>query len=137
MTIDYVKDRKAFGQPIFDFQNTRFKLAERKTEAMVPRIFLDRCIDDWSPALDTVTAAMKYWSTEQQCEIVDDCVQLHGGYGYILEYPIARMWVDARIPDIWRRQRDHEGYHCAVAVVGRRERLYLIRWSATTACPRR
>ncbi|HEY1709515.1 MAG TPA: acyl-CoA dehydrogenase family protein [Rhizomicrobium sp.] len=103
MTIQYVKDRKAFGQRIIDFQNTRFKLAEAKTEAMVVRVFLEACIADFMEGrLDAATSAMlKYWSTEQQCAIVDDCVQLHGGYGYILDYPIARMWLDGRITKIY------------------------------------
>ena len=103
MTIQYVKDRRAFGQRVIDFQNTRFKLAEAKTEAMVLRVFLERCIADFmGGTLDAATAAMlKYWSTEQQCAIVDDCVQLHGGYGYILDFPIARMWLDGRITKIY------------------------------------
>jgi long-chain-acyl-CoA dehydrogenase len=103
MTIDYVKGRKAFGQRVMDFQNTRFKLAEAKTEAVVLRIFLERCIADFMAGrLDPATsAALKYWSTEQQCAIVDACVQLHGGYGYILDYPIARMWVDGRVTRIY------------------------------------
>lgn len=103
MTIQYVKDRRAFGQRVIDFQNTRFKLAEGKTEALVLRVFLERCIADFMAGnLDAATAAMlKYWSTEQQCAIVDDCVQLHGGYGYILDFPIARMWLDGRITKIY------------------------------------
>jgi acyl-CoA dehydrogenase len=103
ITIDYVKQRKAFGQRIVDFQNTRFKLAEAKTEAAVLRIFLERCIDDFMQGrLDAATSAMlKYWSTEQQWAIIDDCVQLHGGYGYILDYPIARMWLDGRVTRIY------------------------------------
>jgi acyl-CoA dehydrogenase len=103
MTIQYVKDRKAFGQRVIDFQNTRFKLAEGKTEAMVVRVFLESCIADFMDGrLDAATSAMlKYWSTEQQCAIVDDCVQLHGGYGYILDYPIARMWLDGRVTKIY------------------------------------
>jgi acyl-CoA dehydrogenase len=103
LTIDYVKQRKAFGQRVFDFQNSRFKLAEAKTEAVILRVFLNRCVTDFIDGrLDAATAAMlKWWSTEQQCAIVDDCVQLHGGYGYILDYPIARMWLDARISKIY------------------------------------
>ncbi len=103
MTIQYVKDRKAFGQRVIDFQNTRFKLAEGKTEALVLRVFLERCIADFMDgSLDAATAAMlKYWSTEQQCAIIDECLQLHGGYGYILDFPIARMWVDGRITKIY------------------------------------
>lgn len=103
LTIQYVKDRRAFGQRVLDFQNTRFKLAEAKTEATVLRIFLDRCIGEFMASeLDAATAAaLKYWATEQQCAIVDDCLQLHGGYGYILDYPIARMWTDSRITKIY------------------------------------
>jgi acyl-CoA dehydrogenase len=103
MTITYVKDRRAFGQRVMDFQNTRFKLAEAKTEAVVLHVFLERCIADFMQgSLDAATSAMlKYWSTEQQCAIVDDCVQLHGGYGYILDFPIARMWLDGRITKIY------------------------------------
>ncbi|HUB85138.1 MAG TPA: acyl-CoA dehydrogenase family protein, partial [Rhizomicrobium sp.] len=103
LTIRYVKDRRAFGQRILDFQNTRFKLAEAKTEATVLRVFLERCIGEFMAGeLDASTAAaLKYWSTDQQCAIVDECLQLHGGYGYILDYPIARMWADSRITRIY------------------------------------
>ncbi|HVP84888.1 MAG TPA: acyl-CoA dehydrogenase family protein [Rhizomicrobium sp.] len=103
VTIDYVKERKAFGQRIIDFQNTRFKLAECKTEAKVLRVFLDHCIREFMAGeLDAAMAAMlKYWATEQQVAIVDQCVQLHGGYGYILDYPIAQMWADGRIARIY------------------------------------
>ncbi len=103
LTVQYVKDRKAFGQRILDFQNTRFTLAEAKTEATVLRVFLERCIFDFMDGtLDPATSAMlKYWASEQQNAIVDDCVQLHGGYGYILDYPIAKMWVDGRITKIY------------------------------------
>jgi acyl-CoA dehydrogenase len=103
LTIEYVKERKAFGQRVIDFQNTRFKLAEAQTEAAILRVFLNRCVLQFLDGkLDAETAAMlKWWSTEQQCAIVDDCVQLHGGYGYIVDYPIARMWLDARIAKIY------------------------------------
>lgn len=102
-TIAYTRERKAFGQRVLDFQNTRFRLAEAKTEAAVLRVFLERCIDEFMRGeLDAPTAAaLKWWSTEQQCSIVDDCVQLHGGYGYILDYPIARMWLDSRVAKIY------------------------------------
>jgi len=102
-TTAYVRERKAFGQRILDFQNTRFKLAEARTEAVVLRTFLNRCVLDFIDGrLDAETAAMlKWWSTEQQCAVIDDCVQLHGGYGYILDYPIATMWLDARIARIY------------------------------------
>jgi acyl-CoA dehydrogenase len=103
LTTAYVRERKAFGKAVLDFQNTRFRLAEAKSEAAVLRVFLERCIRDFMEGrLDPQTAAaLKWWATEQQCAIVDDCVQLHGGYGYILDYPIARMWLDSRITKIY------------------------------------
>ncbi len=103
VTTAYVKDRTAFGKPLIDFQNTRFKLAECKTAAQVGRVFLDNCIARFmADGLDDVTAAMaKYWLTEWQCRIVDECMQLHGGYGYMTEYPIARMWTDSRVQRIY------------------------------------
>ena len=99
ITIDYVKERKAFKQRIIDFQNTRFKLADAKTEAVVLRIFLERCLRDYlAGALeDSDAAALAYGAADRQCAIVDDCVQLHGGYGYILDYAVARMWTDGRL----------------------------------------
>ena len=103
VTTAYVKERTAFGKPLIDFQNTRFKLAECKTAAQVGRVFLDNCIMRFmADGLDDVTAAMaKYWLTEWQCRIVDECMQLHGGYGYMTEYPIARMWTDSRVQRIY------------------------------------
>lgn len=103
ITIKYVKERTAFGKPLIDLQNTRFKLAECKTEAHIGRVFLDSCIQRFiAGQLDAVTAAMaKYWLTDCQCRIVDECVQLHGGYGYMTEYPIARMWADSRVQRIY------------------------------------
>ena len=103
ITTRYVKERTAFGKPLIDFQNTRFKLAECKTEAHVGRVFLDDCIERFiAGKLDDVTVAMaKYWLTDSQCRIVDECVQLHGGYGYMTEYPIARMWADSRVQRIY------------------------------------
>lgn len=103
VTTAYVKERTAFGKPLIDFQNTRFKLAECKTAAQVGRVFLDNCIARFmADGLDDVTAAMaKYWLTEGQCRIVDECMQLHGGYGYMTEYPIARMWTDSRVQRIY------------------------------------
>ncbi len=102
-TIRYTKERKAFGQTLFDFQNTRFKLAECKTEAHVARVFIDNCIQRLLEGnLDAATASMaKWWGTEKQCEIVDTCLQLHGGYGYMLEYPIAQMYADSRVQKIY------------------------------------
>ena len=103
ITTRYVKERKAFGKPLLDLQNTRFKLAECKTRAQVGRVFLDNCIErQLAGRLDEPSTAMaKYWLTEMQCQIVDECVQLHGGYGYMTEYPIARMWADARVQRIY------------------------------------
>lgn len=103
MTSDYTKERKAFGQPIIEFQNTAFTLAERKTEAFIARVFVDFCLVQLLAGnLDAVTASMaKWWTTQKQVETVDDCVQLHGGYGYMQEYPIARMYVDSRIQKIY------------------------------------
>jgi len=102
-TIDYVKQRKAFGQAIFDFQNTQFKLAEAKTQATISRIFLNDCLKlVLSRALsDTRAAMVKYWITELQNRIVDDCLQLHGAYGYMSEYKIGRMYKDARVSRIY------------------------------------
>jgi acyl-CoA dehydrogenase len=103
ITTRYAKDRIAFGKPLLDFQNTRFKLAECKTEVQIGRVFLDDCIQRFiAGKLDAVTAAMaKYWLTECQCRVVDQCLQLHGGYGYMNEYPIARMWTDSRVQRIY------------------------------------
>lgn len=102
-TLAYVKQRHAFGQPILHFQNTRFKLAEAYTEAAVLRTFLERCVRRFmTNELDAVEAAMlKDRATDLQCSIVDDCLQLHGGYGYILDFPIARLWCDSRIAKIY------------------------------------
>jgi acyl-CoA dehydrogenase len=102
-TIDYVKERDAFGKKIIDFQNTQFVLAECKSEATVARVFLDHCIERHvNGALDTVTASMaKYWHTDLVGKIVDRCLQLFGGYGYMDEYPISRMYRDARVMRIY------------------------------------
>ncbi len=102
-TLDYVRERKAFGQTVADFQNTRFKLAEIATEITVGRAFVDRCVEDLvAGRLDTATASMaKLWGSEAQGRVVDTCVQLFGGYGYMNEYLIARMYTDARIQRIY------------------------------------
>jgi len=102
-TIDYTKQREAFGQPIHDFQNTRFKLAEAKTQATVARTFVDKLIALMlEDKLDAETAAMaKWWTSDTQCKVIDECLQLHGGYGYMWEFPIARAWADARIQRIY------------------------------------
>lgn len=103
VTVQYVKERKAFGNRLIDFQNTRFKLAERETEARIARVFVDNCIEKvLAGTLDNPTAAMaKWWTTQKQCEIVDECLQFFGGYGYMLEYPIAQMYIDARAQKIY------------------------------------
>jgi acyl-CoA dehydrogenase len=103
ITTKYVKDRTAFGKPLMELQNTRFKLAECKTQAHIGRVFLDSCIERFiAGRLDDVSTAMaKYWLTECQCHVIDECVQLHGGYGYMMEYPIAQMWVDGRVQRIY------------------------------------
>jgi acyl-CoA dehydrogenase len=103
LTIDYVKERKAFGKAIIDFQNTQFELAECKSEATIGRVFHDHCVErHLAGQLDTVTASMaKYWLTDLQNKIVDRCLQLFGGYGYMDEYPISRMYRDARVQRIY------------------------------------
>jgi acyl-CoA dehydrogenase len=102
-TIDYVNGRQAFGKPIGSLQHVRFRLAELKTETQLARVFVDRCIELLAQGdLDVETAAMaKYWTTDLQCKVVDECVQLHGGYGYMREYAIARAFVDARAQRIY------------------------------------
>lgn len=102
-TLKYVKERKVFGQRVMDFQNTRFKLAEAKTKLEVTRAFVDQCLEKHLRGeLDAPTASMaKYWTSQIQCEIVDECLQLFGGYGYMMEYPIARLYTDARVQKIY------------------------------------
>lgn len=103
LTVDYTKTRKAFGGTLFDLQNTRFELADCATITHVSRLFLDDCITRLlAGSLDASTAAMaKYWLAEQQCVVIDRCLQLFGGYGYTTEYPIAQMYADARIQKIY------------------------------------
>lgn len=102
-TIEYVGQRKVFGQSLLELQNTRFKLAECKTVATVARRFVDDCMDKvLRGELDAETAAMaKWWCTQQNCQVIDECLQLHGGYGYMTEYPIARLYVNARVGKIF------------------------------------
>jgi alkylation response protein AidB-like acyl-CoA dehydrogenase len=102
-TLEYVKERTAFGQPIGSFQNSRFRLAEMATEIEIAQTFVDRCVLALNAGeLTAEEAAMaKWWCTELQKRVVDTCVQLHGGYGYMLEYPIARAYADARITTIY------------------------------------
>jgi acyl-CoA dehydrogenase len=102
-TLEYVKQRKAFGHPIFEFQNTQFKLAEAHTQATISRVFLNDCLKlVLNRNLSNTRAAMaKYWITELQNNIVDECLQMHGAYGYMSEYRIARMYKDARVSRIY------------------------------------
>jgi len=102
-TLAYVKERKVFGQPVASFQNTRYKLAELQTEVQVARVFVDKCIELVAQdQLDTATASMaKYWCSDLQCKVMDECVQLFGGYGYMWEYPITRAYADARVQRIY------------------------------------
>jgi alkylation response protein AidB-like acyl-CoA dehydrogenase len=102
-TVAYVKERKVFGQPVASYQNTRFTLAELQTEVQVARVFVDKCLElICENRLDTATASMaKYWTTDLQCKVMDECVQLHGGYGYMWEYPITRAYADARVQRIY------------------------------------
>ena len=102
-TIEYCNERQAFGGPLTQFQNTRFKLAECKTKTTVARAFLDACIaEHLQGALTADKAAMaKYWLTDTQGEVLDDCLQLHGGYGFMQEYAVAEMYADARVQRIY------------------------------------
>ena len=103
LTVDYVKERKAFGKPVAAFQNTQFKLAEMDAEVSAMRVFIDRCIElHLQGKLDVPTAAKtKLLSTDLQCKVMDECVQLHGGYGFMWEYPVARAWADSRVQRIY------------------------------------
>jgi acyl-CoA dehydrogenase len=102
-TVAYCHERKAFGKEVMDFQHTRFTLAELKTEIQIARVFVDRCMELLlQEKLDAVDASMaKYWTTDLQCKVIDACLQLHGGYGYMWEYPIARAYADARVQRIY------------------------------------
>jgi alkylation response protein AidB-like acyl-CoA dehydrogenase len=100
LTLAYCKDRQAFGRPIGSFQHNRFVLAEMATELELGRTFVDRCVAE--PDLTAETAAMaKWWCTELQKRVVDRCLQLHGGYGYMLEYPVAKAYLDSRVATIY------------------------------------
>ena len=102
-TVQYVKDRHVFGQPVASFQHTRYALAELQTQVQVARVFVDRCLElVLRDQLDTATASMaKYWTTDLQCQVMDTCLQLHGGYGYMWDMPIARAYADARVQRIY------------------------------------
>ena len=102
-TVEYVKQRKAFGKPVSAFQNTRFKLAEMRSEIQIGRVFVDRCLEQVLQNKLSIEAACaaKYWVSDLVSKVVDECVQLHGGYGYMLEYPIARAYIDTRANRIY------------------------------------
>lgn len=102
-TLRYTKEREAFGRTIFQFQNTKFKLAEVATEAKIARVFTDDCIAKHIVGeLDIATVAMaKWWTTDRAMSVASECLQLHGGYGYMTEYPISRLWVDNRVQMIY------------------------------------
>ncbi|MNM60302.1 Acyl-CoA dehydrogenase [compost metagenome] len=103
VTLEYTKDRKVFGKPVLDFQNTRFTLADVKATVFASRTFCDHLIQQWIDGkLDSTLASMgKFWLTERQGEVIDRCLQFFGGYGYMNEYPIARMWTTARVQRIY------------------------------------
>jgi alkylation response protein AidB-like acyl-CoA dehydrogenase len=101
--VEYVKQRQAFGKPVAAFQNTRFKLAELRTETQIARTYVDKCLElvvqnKLSPE---AACAAKYWVSDLLSKVVDECVQLHGGYGFMLEYPIARAYIDTRANRIY------------------------------------
>ncbi|MGQ0700290.1 MAG: acyl-CoA dehydrogenase family protein, partial [Panacagrimonas sp.] len=102
-TLEYTRSRKVFGKPVANYQNTRFKLAEMKAELSIARVYVDKCIEltlkNKLGVDDAATA--KYWTSDLMNKVIDECVQLHGGYGYMLEYPIARAWIDSRAQRIY------------------------------------
>jgi acyl-CoA dehydrogenase len=103
LTVEYTKDRKAFGKPVIDFQNSRFVLADVKATVLAAKTFIDLIVSRWiDGSLDTTLASMgKFWLTDRQGEVIDDCLQFFGGFGYMNEYPIARMFADARVARIY------------------------------------
>ncbi|RZL01313.1 MAG: acyl-CoA dehydrogenase [Rubrivivax sp.] len=103
VTLEYTKERKAFGKPIFQFQNTRFKLAECQALLLASRALVDAAmVEHLQGKLGVDRAALiKYWITDNQCKLIDECLQLFGGYGYMKEYPIARLWADSRVQRIY------------------------------------
>jgi len=103
ITLEYTRSRKVFGKPVASFQNSRFKLAEMKAEIGIGQVFVDRCIELQlnNKLAPDAAAAAKYWTSDLLCKVVDECVQLHGGYGYMLEYPIARAYIDSRASKIY------------------------------------
>jgi alkylation response protein AidB-like acyl-CoA dehydrogenase len=103
MTLEYTRNRKVFGKPVAAYQNSRFKLAEMKAEIAIGQVFVDRCIELQlkNKLAPDAAAAAKYWTSDLLCKVVDECVQLHGGYGYMMEYPIARAYIDSRASKIY------------------------------------
>jgi alkylation response protein AidB-like acyl-CoA dehydrogenase len=103
MTLEYTRNRKVFGKPVAAYQNSRFKLAEMKAEIAIGQVFVDRCLELQlkNRLAPDAAAAAKYWTSDLLCKVVDECVQLHGGYGYMLEYPIARAYIDSRASKIY------------------------------------
>ena len=103
LTVAYCKERTAFGKPIGQFQNTRFELAEMHTEVSIAETYIEKAILEHNAGRFTVedAAMAKWWTTELQKRVVDRCLQLHGGYGYMLEYPVARAYLDSRIQTIY------------------------------------
>jgi alkylation response protein AidB-like acyl-CoA dehydrogenase len=103
ITLDYARSRQAFGRPIGSFQHNRFLLAELDTEITIARTFLNHCITEHNAGRLSVTdaAKAKWWTTELQTKVADRCVQLHGGYGYMLEYPVAKAWLNSRVQTIY------------------------------------
>jgi alkylation response protein AidB-like acyl-CoA dehydrogenase len=103
LTLDYTKERTAFGKPISAFQNTRFELAEMDTEVTITQVFVDRCLTEHVAGRLSIpdAAKAKWWASDLLKRVVDRCVQLHGGYGYMLEYPIAKAFVDSRVQSIY------------------------------------
>ncbi|MDR3414859.1 MAG: acyl-CoA dehydrogenase family protein [Nevskia sp.] len=102
-TLEYTRNRKVFGKPVASFQNSRFKLAEMKAEIAIGQVFVDRCLElvlKRKLGVDAAATA-KYWCSDMMCRVIDECVQLHGGYGYMLEYPIARAYIDSRAQRIY------------------------------------
>jgi alkylation response protein AidB-like acyl-CoA dehydrogenase len=102
-TLEYARTREAFGRPIGSFQHNRFLLAELDTEVTIARTFLNHCVSEYNAGRLSVTdaAKAKWWTTELQNKVADRCVQLHGGYGYMLEYPVAKAWLDSRVQTIY------------------------------------
>lgn len=103
LTLEYTRSRKVFGKPVANYQHTRFKLAELKAETAIGRVFVDRCLEQVLTGDLSIEAAAtaKYWCTDLQGKVMDECLQLHGGYGFMWEYPIARAWADSRAQRIY------------------------------------